>query len=397
MKKMKVLLVFALVVSMLLGMGISANAANDIKLVLDGKALVSDQAPRLESNYTLVPIRVISEALGGEVTYAAATQTVTITTVDHKLVLTVDSKTATVDGKSVTLDVPMRNFSGRTFVPARFVSESLGATVTYDASTRTVNIAYFSTMSGTIKIGGSSTVYPVSDKVATHLKSINSGFIPTVVLTDSGDGVKGAISGGYNVGNASRDLTAQEIADNPDLKSFKIGSDAIAVVVHKNSKVKNLTKQQVIDIFSGKIVDWADVGADKGAIIVQTRETGSGTLDGFTKLAMGTEKIVATAKPNKENGDMIVSVGSDINAIGFTSLAYVDETKVKAVSIDDIQCSFNNAFAGVWPYVRPLNVLTKGTPTGLTAKFLNFFRSPQGQKMMTDELYLPLYDKYLSK
>ena len=72
----------------------------------------------------------------------------------------------------------------------------------------------------------------------------------------------------------------------------------------------------------------------------------------------------------------------------------MDET-VKALDIEDIKCTFNNAFSGIWPYVRHLNMITKGTPTGLTAKYINYMRSPEGQKILTDNHYLPLFDKYL--
>ena len=132
MQKIKVTLVLFLVFSIVLSMGLTAAAATTgVKIMLDGKELASDQEPRFESDYTLVPIRVIAEALGGEVGYNNATKQVTVTTADHTMAFKVDSKTATVDGKSATMDVPLRGFGGRTFVPISFISRNLGAEISY--------------------------------------------------------------------------------------------------------------------------------------------------------------------------------------------------------------------------------------------------------------------------
>lgn len=401
MQKIKIVLVFALVISMVLSMGIAASAAgSSVKILLDGKELVSDQEPRFESNYTLVPIRVIAESLGAEIGYNNATKQVTVTTADHAISLTLNSKTATVDGKSVTMDVPMRGFGGRTFVPIRFLSETLGAIVNYSQATKTVSITYFTNMSGSLKLGGSSTIYPPATAAADALMKKNSGLSVTVAEGGSGAGITGAADGTFNIGNASTELSSAQLATYPDLVQTRIGNDAVAIIVHKINTVKNLTKQQVFDIFTGKVTNWKDVGGTDGAIFVQTREATSGTLDCLNKTAIQiidkTAKITATATPYNSTGLLLQAVKDNANAIGFISMGYVDSS-VNAVSIDDIKGTYNNAFYGIWPYTRHLNMITKGKPSGLTAKFINFMRSPEGQKILTDEHYLPLFDKYLPK
>lgn len=398
MKRMKVALVFALVVSLMLGMGISVSAADDIKLVLDGKTLVSDQAPRLESNYTLVPIRVIAEALGGEVGYNSSTQKVSIVTADHKIELTVNSTTATVDGKSVTLDVPMRNFSSRTFVPVRFVSESLGATVQYAASTRTVNITYFSGLSGKLTLSGSTTIQPFADAIAKTLSDRNSGLSITVSGGGSGVGVKDAEAGTVNIGNSSAVLSPTDKAANPDLVQTQIGSDAIAMIVNKDNPVKSLTQEQVYKIFTGQIVNWKDVGGNNAPILGQIREATSGTATSFFDLALkpfDSKAIVPTSfTPSISSGTMMQAVASNVNAIGYDSFGYINNT-VKPLAVDGIDCTFNNAFAGIWPYTRQLVMLTKGAPTGLAAKFINYARSTEGQETLQNMDYIPLRDTFL--
>ncbi|NTV90588.1 MAG: phosphate ABC transporter substrate-binding protein [Clostridiales bacterium] len=400
MKRIKFLTTLAMSVIIAAASVLPAAAASSdkLKIMLDGTELVSDQSPRIENNSTLVPIRVIAESLGGVVGYDPATKQVTITTADHKISLATDSSTATVDNKSVTLEVPMKNFNGRTFVPLRFVAESLGAEVDYSGATKTVTINYFSSMTGSLKLGGSTTIYPPSTAGADALMKLNKTLSITVAEGGSGAGIKGAASGEFNIGNASTSLSSSDKTTYPTLVETKIGSDAVAIIINPKNPVKNLTKQQIYDIFTGKIVNWKDVGGNDSAILIQTRESTSGTLDCMNKLAIQkidkTGKIIATATPHNSTGLMLQAVKDNENAIGFASLGYLDST-IKAVSIDDIECTFNNAFAGIYAYIRPLNMITNGTPAGNTAKFINFMRSPEGQKIMTDEHYLPLVDKYL--
>jgi ABC-type phosphate transport system, periplasmic component len=389
-----------LVLTTILGMGLTSNAANSqIKIMLDGKELVSDQAPRLESNYTLVPIRVIAENLGGYVGYDGTTKQVTIETADHKISLTVNSKTATVDGKSVSMDIPMRNLGNRTFVPLRFISENLGADVNYIGSTRTVTVNYFSKMSGTLKIDGSTTIQPIADAAAKALMNMNSGKL-TVTVTGggSGVGVKDAAAGAVNIGNSSAALTAAQKAQYPDLVQTQIGSDAIAVIVNKSNPVKNLSKQQVFDIFTGKIVNWKAVGGNDAPILVQVRESTSGTASSFFDLAIkpiDSKAIIPTGfTPNISSGALMQAVNANPNAIGYDSYGFIDPAKTKAISIEDIECTDNNVNALVWPYTRSLVMLTKNNPTGLSAMFINYVRSLEGQKILSSMDYILLRNKF---
>lgn len=401
MQRLKVLLVVTLVLSMLLGLGISANAASGIKIMFDGTQLVSDQAPVLQNGNTLVPIRVITEAMGAEVTYASGK--VTITTADHNVVLTINSKTAVVDGNNVSMDVPAKIIGGRTFIPLRAVSTMMGianSDITYDSATQTVSIKYFTTITTSLKLSGSTTVYPIATACADALMKMNSGISITVAEGGSGAGVKDAGTGTVNIGNISTELSSSDLTTYPDLIQTRVGNDAVAIIVNSKNTIKNLTKQQVFDIFTGKTTNWKDVGGSDAAIFVETREATSGTLDCLKKTALAkidkTAVVTPNATPYNSTGLLLQAVKDNENAIGFVSMGYIDGT-VNAVNIEDIQCTYNNGFYGIWPYTRHLNMVTKGKPSGDAAKFINFVRSPQGQKILMDQKYLPLFDKYLPK
>lgn len=117
----------------------AAGAAEaELKVQINGQILTLDTPPFIDNGRTLVPLRAIFEALGAQIGWNGATRTVTGTRAAKKVVLTVDSDQAQVDGQAVKLAVAARIRDGRTFVPLRFVAEALGATVDYDPETRTV-------------------------------------------------------------------------------------------------------------------------------------------------------------------------------------------------------------------------------------------------------------------
>ncbi|MDF2684662.1 MAG: metalloendopeptidase, partial [Brevibacillus sp.] len=104
-----------------------------ISLVIDGKGIPTEVQPLRQNGRMLVPIRVIAESTGAEVTYDASNRQVTVTEKGKRIVLLVDSQTAYVDGKRVTLDAPAMIVSRRTVVPIRFVSEALGYQVVWES------------------------------------------------------------------------------------------------------------------------------------------------------------------------------------------------------------------------------------------------------------------------
>lgn len=373
------------------------STQNPVKVFVDNKELQMDVAPVIESGRTLVPIRTISEAVGADVDWDSASQTVKITTSDKDIVLKINSKEATVNNSKVTIDVPAKILNGRTLVPLRFVSESIGAKVDYNSSQRTVYIKYFSDMSGTLKIGGSTTIQKASQHAADKLMTLNENLLSVIVSGGgSGAGITGAMDGTFHVGNASRNVKDEEKQKYPDLKEFVIGLDGIAVIVNKQNPVNNLTRQQVFDIYTGKVTNWKDVGGEESPILVQTRETGSGTLDGFVEKAIHpfdkNAKIISTATPHTSTTLVLNAVAQNKNAIGFISMGYINKD-VKAVSIDSIKAAASSVYSGKWPYKRDLVVVTKGRPTGNTAKYINFMLSPEGQQILIKDGYLSLKSK----
>ena len=138
MKKAIALMVICAIALVGIGMGQNSAQAAAIKVMFNGRYLTLDVAPVIQSGRTLVPFRVLFEALGASVGWTEATNTVTGAKGTTTVSLVIGSKTATVNGKAVTLDVAPTVISGRTLVPVRFVSENLGAEVSWVSSQNTV-------------------------------------------------------------------------------------------------------------------------------------------------------------------------------------------------------------------------------------------------------------------
>ena len=141
MKYVRLLIILVLILSC--GV-LSAAADSDIRIIADGKLIDCDVPPVIIEGRTLVPIRAIAEAAGADVTWDGKKRQVYIESGNDEMYLKIDSKTATVNGKSKTLDVSCTIISGRTMVPIRFVAESFNYNVSWNEAERIVNITSMS-------------------------------------------------------------------------------------------------------------------------------------------------------------------------------------------------------------------------------------------------------------
>lgn len=128
--------------SFLLALLLLTSAAGAVDLYVDTTKVETDTPPTVVDGRTLVPVRAIFEAIGATVTWDAATSTATGIRGDTIVSIQIDNTTAYVNGEPRTLDVPAQLINGRTMVPARFISESMGCDVTWDGNTGTAAVAY---------------------------------------------------------------------------------------------------------------------------------------------------------------------------------------------------------------------------------------------------------------
>jgi phosphate transport system substrate-binding protein len=221
----------------------------------------------------------------------------------------------------------------------------------------------------------------------------------------SGTGIAALINGTVDIANASRKMKDKEIAaaqeNGIEPVEFTVAIDALAVIVHPDNPVSELTIDQLSDIFTGRFTNWKEVGGHDGPIVILSRETNSGTHVYFL------EKVVR--KGNKESEDIFapqtllmpssVGITSELrrnpNAIGYDGLGYVTEhEKVIALAKDSdspyIRPSVETGADGSYPIARGLYMYTAGEPTGAMAEYLAWIRGAAGQTIVAKLGFVPL-------
>jgi phosphate transport system substrate-binding protein len=243
---------------------------------------------------------------------------------------------------------------------------------------------------GHISLAGSTTVQPLAEKLAEEFTAMYPDVEIDVQGGGSSVGVKSAGQDTADIGMASREIKGSELEEFPSLVIYTIAKDGIAVVAHPDVAVDGLTMDEVRSIFAGEITNWQDVGGPDADIVVVAREEGSGTRAAFEEMVMGDEgpPIAAEAILQPSNGAVRTTVSTTPDSIGFLSFGYLDAS-VKALAVDGVEATVENALSGAYSVVRPLNMLTNGEPTGVVKAFLDFIMSPEGQAIVAED-YLPV-------
>ena len=213
------------------------------------------------------------------------------------------------------------------------------------------------TLSGSVSTNGSTSMEKVIGALSEQFMADNSGVTVTYDPTGSGAGIEAASNGSADIGLASRALKDEEKAGG--LTETIVALDGIAVIVNADSKVENLTVEQIGKIFTGEITDWSEVGGDAGTISCIGREAGSGTRDGFETIT-DTKDACKLDQELTSTGGVIEAVAGNPNAIGYASLSAVEgKDTVKAVTVGGVACTEATVLDGSYAIQRPFVLVTK--------------------------------------
>lgn len=212
------------------------------------------------------------------------------------------------------------------------------------------------------RIKGSDTVLPIAQQTAERFMPLNPSARVTVTGGGTGVGISALLDQTTDIAMASRAIKFSEKmkakAAGEDLAEVPIAYDALAVVVHPSNPVKQLTRQQLEDIFRGKVTNWQQVGGDDRKIVVYSRETSSGTYEFFKESVLKNKNYMSSSLSMPATGAIIQSVSQTRGAIGYVGLAYVSpRIKTLAVSYDGQHYAaptLENAINKTYPIVRPL-------------------------------------------
>ena len=212
-------------------------------------------------------------------------------------------------------------------------------------------------LSGSVSTNGSTSMEKVIGALSEQFMADNSGVTVTYDPTGSGAGIEAASNGSADIGLASRALKDEEKAGG--LTETIVALDGIAVIVNADSKVADLTVEQIGKIFTGEITDWSEVGGDAGTISCIGREAGSGTRDGFESIT-GTKDACKLDQELTSTGGVIEAVAGNPNAIGYASLSAVEgKNTVKAVTVGGVACTEATVLDGSYAIQRPFVLVTK--------------------------------------
>ena len=220
----------------------------------------------------------------------------------------------------------------------------------------------------------------------------------------SGTGIASLINGTVDLANASRQIKEEEVeeaqANGVEPVEHIIARDAIAVIVHPENPVSQLTLKQISDIYSGKISNWAEVGGDDRPIVRLSRETNSGThvyfLETVLRLGDSEDKTLFSTDtlllPSSEG--IIAEVRQNPNAIGYDGLGYVPhDLKMIAIAEEEggayVLPSIPTVNDKTYPIARDLYVYTDGEPTGLIKEYLEWILDEEAQEIVAELGFVP--------
>lgn len=241
-----------------------------------------------------------------------------------------------------------------------------------------------SAVEGRLMITGSSTVAPLVSEIAKRFESRHPGVRIEVQTGGSSRGVADVFSGLAQIGMVSRALTADEA-----LVAHLIARDGIALIVHQANPVLTLTRDQVVGIFTGVISDWSAVGGKAGAITVVNKAEGRSTLELFCQHFALKNSAIRARVVIGDNEQGVKTVVGNPGAIGYVSIGTAQTgidagVTLRMLPMDGVPAAARHVLDGTWPLSRPLNLVTKGEPTGLVKVFLAFACSKDVDDLIVD-------------
>lgn len=240
--------------------------------------------------------------------------------------------------------------------------------------------------SGTVNTDGSTSMEKVVGALAEAFMEQNGAITVNYSGTGSSTGITSAQSGTCDIGLASRDLKDGETG----VKATVLAKDGIAIIVNPSNPVSDLSVEQIAQLATGEITNWKDVGGGDGVVAFIGREAGSGTRDGFESIT-GTGDKCRYTNELTSTGDVIANVASNPNAIGYASLANVDET-VKALTVGGVAPSEETVLDGSYAIQRNFNlVVSDSAPLSAAAQaFFDFVTSGQAAPIIADAGAVPV-------
>lgn len=280
----------------------------------------------------------------------------------------------------------MMMFAGMTMAAVGVMTGCSGSTKTTDtkaettAETKAETTKAAEKLSGSISMSGSTSMEKFANALCESFMEKYPDVNVTVEFTGSSAGVESVLSGKCDIGNSSRNLKDEE-KEKGAVENI-VAIDGIAVAVDPKNTVNDLTKDQLVSIYTGKVKNWSEVGGSNVPIVVVGREAGSGTRGAFEEILKVEDQCVY-ANELDSTGAVMAKVASTPGAIGYVSLDAVDDSVI-AVKLDGVEANAENIKAGTYFLNRPFVMATKGEiseQNELVKTLFDYIYSEEGQSV----------------
>ncbi|RJQ46971.1 MAG: phosphate ABC transporter substrate-binding protein [Gaiellales bacterium] len=251
---------------------------------------------------------------------------------------------------------------------------------------------------GMLQVKGSDTMVNLSQMWAEKYMEENPAAQIAVTGGGSGTGISAMINGTADLANSSRQMKDEEVAEasskGVEVEEHRVGLDGIAVIVHPDNPVKELSMQQLSDIFTGKITDWSQVGGGPGAIVLLSRESNSGTHVFFKEHVMNDQEYSPQALLMPSSQAIFEETRNNASAIGYVGLGYA-QSGVKALGVSKdgsaaVAPSVETVQSGTYPVSRPLYIYSKKDASTQAVEFIDWIKGEEGQAVLLELDFVPL-------
>lgn len=248
---------------------------------------------------------------------------------------------------------------------------------------------------GSITLAGSTALQPLAEYSAEKFIEKYPSAIINVQGGGSGTGINMVSSGAIDIGNS--DVPAEikiDKAKAAELVDHKVCAIGFALVVNKEVNISTLTKQQVQDIFTGKITNWKDAGGPDLKIEVIHRAKSSGTRAAFRNAVLdGKDENDSIGTIQDSNGNVEKALASTKGSVSYLALSYLsDKVKesVKPLKLDGIDANKDNIISGKYYFWSYEHMYTKGEAEGLEKLFIEYMISDENKSLIEKLGYIPV-------
>ena len=259
----------------------------------------------------------------------------------------------------------------------------------------------------TLQVQGSDTMVNLVQAWAEAYRNVQPNVSVEVGGGGSGVGIAALINGTIQVAASSRDMKKEERAkakstSGKEAKEFTVGFDCLAIYVHKDNPLNEITIEQLAAIYAegGNISKWSDIGVNmpgcgSGEIVRISRQSSSGTYEFFREHVLNKKDFKQGSRDMNGSKEVVETVSHTPCAIGYSGMGYkTDQVKMLKVAAKAgapfFEPTVENAQKKTYPIARPLYLYTLGEPEGDAKAFIQWALTEAGQKIVQDTGYVPL-------